>query len=166
MFLKNYRVCLALLIKNIRVCICRLFYLTCNQYQNLCLVIIAWYANIIISSMYMRVYVTVLNRCVSALPKSTCPFIPSRYLQQIKSRSSRDTSTPIRFPDTITALSQISVQEPAMQCEERRQLGSFILNKKAEEFDSLLSRFVGNLIMHISDKTSAQEVSVASYELH
>lgn len=102
---------------------------------------------------------TVLKRCVSALPKSTCPFIPSRYLQQIKSRSALDTSTPIRFPDTIYALSQISVQEPVMQCEERRQLGSFILNKKAEEFDSLLSRFVSNLIMHISDKASAQEVS-------
>lgn len=102
----------------------------------------------------------VLNRCVSALPQSTCPFIPSRYLQQIKSRSTRDTSSPIRFPDTFAALSQVTVvEEPVLQCEERRLLGSQILNKKAQDYDSMLTRFVGNLIRLVSNQTSSQEVS-------
>lgn len=131
---------------------------TCvNLFVKLCCLFLWWPIFLYVSSNSLNGLV--LNRCVSALPQSTCPFIPSRYLQQIKSRSTRETSAPIRFPDTFAALSQVSVQEPVMQCEERRLLGSQILNKKAQDYDSMLSRFAGNLIRLISNETSSQEVS-------
>lgn len=116
----------------------------------------------------------VLKRCISGLPKSECPFIPKRIiLQQAYSRRIRRNviynetdfqhdlvkRSPIRFPDELPSLSQKAVNEPKIECEDRRQLGTQILKEKGEYADSMLSRFVGNFIMIFSNQTTAQEVS-------
>lgn len=108
-----------------------------------------------------------MKRCISGFPKTECPFIPKRYLQQIRSRHARSKEnnnfrslfeeSPVRFPDSLSALSQVN--EPTVQCEERRQLGTQILIEKGQHVDSMLSRFVGNFIMLFSNETTSQEVS-------
>lgn len=57
------------------------------------------------------------------------------------------------------AANQPAQNEPKAACEERRELGTQILIKKAEHVDSTLSRFVGNFIMLFSNQTTSQEVS-------
>lgn len=109
---------------------------------------------------------TVLNRCISGLPSTQCPYIPKKIIQQYKSRRVRDTysildidrtnnnDTRQDFPYT---LQQVAVQEP--QCEEKRLLGQEILLEKGHHVDSMLSRFVGNFISHISGESESQKVS-------
>lgn len=54
----------------------------------------------------------------------------------------------------------MAVQEPTIQCEEKRKLGQEILFEKGHHVDSMLSRFVGNFISHFSDLTESQEVRI------
>lgn len=118
----------------------------------------------------------VLKRCISGLPKNECPFIPKKLLQQSRSRRVRSITynetdftrdlvkrSPIRFPDSLSPLSQTAVNEPVAECEDRRQLGIQILKEKGEYADSMLSRFVGNFIMMFSNQTTAQEVSKSKW---
>lgn len=116
-------------------------------------------------------YHLVLKRCISGLPKDQCPFIPKKTLLLARSRYSRSIQynhtdspshdlvkrSPFQFPDGLTPQSQKAVEEAP--CEERRLLGTQILNEKGRYADSMLSRFVGNFIMIFSNHTSAQEVS-------
>lgn len=60
----------------------------------------------------------------------------------------------------LSVMNQLAIQEPTAQCEERRKLGQQILIEKGHHFDSMLSRFVGNFILHYSNSTESQEVSV------
>lgn len=111
---------------------------------------------------------SVLKRCISGLPKTECPYIPKSYLQQYRSRTPRSipdnapnhmlAKRSFQFPDDL-ALSQTVANEPVVQCEERRLLGTQILIEKGQNVDSMLSRFVGNFIMMFSNQTSSQEVS-------
>lgn len=127
----------------------------------------------------------VLKRCISGLPSTECPFIPKRFIEQYQSRRTR--SIPLKPIDVVTdekppnsvrlprgaanvndliALGQLGF-EPKVQCEERRQLGQQILIEKGHHVDSMLSRFVGNFIMHFSNQTESQEVSApADVECH
>lgn len=61
--------------------------------------------------------------------------------------------------DDLTIMDQRRQEEPEAQCEERRQVGQQILIEKVNHFDSMLSRFVGNFILHFSNSTQSQEVS-------
>lgn len=125
----------------------------------------------------------VLKRCISGLPTNECPFIPKRFIEQYQSRHTRSIlldhiddavddqhhdhyqSNSARLPrgaanfSDLIALSQLGIEQPAL-CEERRKLGQQILIEKGHNVDSLLSRFVGNFIMHFSNLTESQEVSV------
>lgn len=126
---------------------------------------------------------SVLKRCISGLPTTECPFIPKRFIEQYKSRRTRrsilldhfdvatdDDGAPhhqqnsMRLPRQTTnvsdliALGQLAA-EPTAKCEERRKLGQQILFEKGHHVDSMLSRFVGNFIMHFSNLTESQEVS-------
>lgn len=116
---------------------------------------------------------SVLKRCISGLPKTECPYIPKRYLQQMRSRHSRSIlpaqdghmltkRSPFQFPDGLGPSSQLA-DEPVVQCEERRLLGTQILIEKGQHFDSMLSRFVGNFIILFSNQTTSQEVSVPKW---
>lgn len=67
--------------------------------------------------------------------------------------------SPVQFPDSLTPQNQKAVDEPVFECEERRQVGTIILKEKGEFADSMLSRFVGNIIVIFSNQTTAQEVS-------
>lgn len=106
------------------------------------------------------------------MPETECPFIPKAYLEHAQGRYRRsiaqnDTNysydriqrSPLQFPDSLPSLGQTAVREPANKCEERRQLGTQILQDKGKYFDSMLSRFVGNFIMIFSNQTTSQEVS-------
>lgn len=130
---------------------------------------------------FHRLKTIVLKRCISGLPSTECPFIPKRFIEQYQSRRTRsilldhfDVATDenpshhpvnsVRSPrgaanvSDLIALGQLGV-EPKVQCEERRQLGQQILIEKGHHVDSMLSRFVGNFIMHFSNQTESQEVS-------
>lgn len=126
----------------------------------------------------------VLKRCISGLPTTECPYIPTRFIEQYQSRHTRsillnhfDVSTDddkhhqinsVRWPratanvSDLIALGQLGV-EPTVQCEERRKLGQQILIEKGHHVDSMLSRFVGNFIMHFSNLTESQEVSASTW---
>lgn len=119
---------------------------------------------------YLFAWETVLNRCISGLPSTQCPYIPKKIIQQYKIRHVRDTHS--TFDIDITnrnetrhnfpyALQQVAVQEP--QCEEKRLLGQEILLEKGHHVDSMLSRFVGNFISHISGESESQKVSAISH---
>lgn len=114
----------------------------------------------------------VLKRCISGLPSTECPFIPKRILEQARSRRIRSANynetnsshdlvkrSPIQFPDSLTPYNQKAVDEPIFECEERRQVGTNILKEKRDNANSMLSRFVGNIIVIFSNQTTAQEVS-------
>lgn len=160
------------------------FYFVLHVYIAFCLVkVIGFivYINVRVCvhciSIFHLFYVSwlVLKRCISGLPKNECPFIPKRLLQhQTFSRNRRVRSitynatdfphdlvkrSPVRFPDTLPPLSQTAVNEPVVECEDRRQLGIQILKEKGESADSMLSRLVGNFIVMFSNQTTAQEVS-------
>lgn len=118
--------------------------------------------------MFVQKKKIVLKRCISGLPTDECPRIPKRYLEQYQLNRPRR-SIPSGQSDTISALpellnasvqqqAQIANQESKIQCEERRQLGQQILIEKVHKVDSMLSRFVGNFISHISNTTNSQEV--------
>lgn len=128
---------------------------------------------------FIYVSILVLKRCISGLPTTECPFIPKRLIQQYQSRHTRS----ILLDDTddtdelgavrarrranvsdLIALSQLGIEPPA-QCEERRKLGQQILIEKGHQVDSMLSRFVGNFIMHFSNLTESQEVSRATVRM-
>lgn len=116
----------------------------------------------------------VLNRCISGLPKTECPFIPKRILleqarnRRIRSIPRNETNlshdlvkrSPVKFPDSLTPYSQTAVDEPQFECEDRRQLVTNILKEKGEYANSMLSRFVGNFIVIFSNQTTAQDVSI------
>lgn len=133
----------------------------------------------------LKIKKIVLKRCVSGLPTDECPFIPKQYLQQLLLRrnarnldtpfSSDSSMSPFSSPslpslpssssgtnafDKIESLAQTAVQEPTVQCEERRQLGQQILIEKVQKVDSMLSRFVGNFLSHFtSNSTYSEEVN-------
>lgn len=127
-----------------------------------------------ICMLFCSVQQTVLKRCVSGLPTDECPFIPKQYLQQLllrrnarglesssslsESPFSSPSATPTNVFDKIESLAQ--VEEPAIQCEERRQLGQQLLIEKVQKVDSMLSRFVGNFISHFSNSTNSEEVNI------
>lgn len=129
---------------------------------------------------------SVLKRCISGLPTTECPYIPKRFIEQYQSRRTRsilldhfdvtsDDSdqhhqrNSVRTPrgaanvSDLIALPQLGVEAP-VQCEERRLLGQQILIEKGHHVDSMLSRFVGNFIMHFSNLTESQEVSASRME--
>lgn len=84
---------------------------------------------------------------------------------QTNSEHDRVKRSPIQFPDTLSSLNQKAVDEPVVDCDDRRQLGTQILKEKGEYADSMLSRFVGNIVVMFSNQTTAQEVSLMRHNV-
>lgn len=111
----------------------------------------------------------VFKRCISGLPPNECPLIPKRYLLQHSRKPRSATVYEIPESDSVirrvlrensnnSNVAQYAAQTSNGQCEERRQVGQEILFEKIHRFDSWLSRFVGNFLMHFSNSTNSQQV--------
>lgn len=87
----------------------------------------------------------VLKRCISPIHPTICPRIPIDYLQERLPRDTISTTTP-------------SINEQEIECKTRNKLGHEYLMDKMKTHDTMLSRFVGNVIAHMTNATDAQQV--------
>lgn len=118
----------------------------------------------------------VFKRCISDLPSSECPLITNRnkYLKRLRrsvsdNHSSDDTDTnktvDIWEPKIpMQPLLQLPQAEELRQedmndkkCAENRRLGRVLIEDKVEKTDTYLGRFVGNLVLHMTNATHIQE---------
>lgn len=92
-----------------------------------------------------KIFSIVLKRCISPIHPTICPRIPKDYLQN-------------RMPREIIGTTTPSINEPEIECKTRNKLGHEYLMDKMKTHDTMLSRFVGNAIAHITNATDAQQV--------
>lgn len=90
---------------------------------------------------------SVLKRCISPIHPTICPRIPKNYIEQRLQKPTSDTK------------SLFSNDEPEVECKTRNKLGHELLMDKMKNHDTMLSRFIGNAIAHMTNSTNAQQVS-------